>query len=86
MSGVNEDTLLNVRKWLTEEVDTTEFYTHFKGDFRGKSFNSEWHLSAVFSNSPLCEIIKIKCFISKVVYEKIGSAECEIPHICMKFN
>lgn len=45
---MNEDTILSVRKWLTEGVDVTEFFfTRFKGDFRGKLFEFEWLPSAV---------------------------------------
>lgn len=89
-SGVNEDTILRVRKWLTEGVDVTEFFTRFKGNFRGKSFDSELPPSAVFPNSALCK--KYHAFICDVLYEKIRSGairvlgkvgECEMPHIVM---
>lgn len=75
-SGVNEDTLLSVRKWFTEGVDVTEYFTCFKGNFRGKPFDFEWP----------------HAFICDVLYEKIRSGairvlgkvgECEMPHIVM---
>uniref|UniRef100_A0A8W8IQ73 Reverse transcriptase domain-containing protein n=1 Tax=Magallana gigas TaxID=29159 RepID=A0A8W8IQ73_MAGGI len=89
-SGVNEDTILRVRKWLTEGVDVTEFFTRFKGNFRGKSFDSELPPSAVFPNSALCK--KYHAFICDVLFENIRSGairvlgnvgECEMPHIVM---
>lgn len=89
-SGVYEDTLLSVRKWLTEGVDVGEFFTCFKGNFLGNSFNSEWHPSAVFPNSALCQ--KYHAFVCDGLYEKKRSgalrvlgkvSECEMPHIVM---
>uniref|UniRef100_A0A8W8HTC3 Uncharacterized protein n=1 Tax=Magallana gigas TaxID=29159 RepID=A0A8W8HTC3_MAGGI len=86
-SGVNEDTILGVRKWLTKGVDVTDFFTCCKGNFRGKSFDSEWPPSAVFLNSALCK--KYHAFICDVLYEKIRSGatrvlgkvgEREMPH------
>lgn len=68
----------------------TEFFTRCKGNFRGKSFDSELPLSAVFPNSALCK--KYHAFICDVLYEKIRSdairvlgkvGECEMFHIVM---
>ena len=54
-SGVNRDTLLNVRKWIKEGVEETEFFfTHIKGNVRGKLYDSEWPESVIFPNSPAC--------------------------------
>ncbi|XP_065927580.1 uncharacterized protein [Magallana gigas] len=75
-SGVNEDTILRVRKWLTEGVDVTEFFTRFKGNFRGKSFDSELPPSTVFPNSALCK--KYHAFICDVLYEKIRSGAIRV--------
>lgn len=89
-SGVNEDIILSVRKWLTKGVDVTEFFTSFRGNFRGKSFDSEWPPSAVYPYSALRK--KYHAFIFDVMYEKIRSGaisvlgkvgECEMSHIVM---
>ena len=54
-NGVKRYTLLNVRKWLKEGVeDTVFFFTHMKGNVRGKLYDSEWPESAIFPNSHAC--------------------------------
>jgi hypothetical protein len=87
-SGVNEEVSQSVRKWLTEGVDVREYFTHFKGNFRGKPYESEGPPSAIFLNSTICR--KYDAFISGVLKEKIKLGairvlgrigECEMPRV-----
>jgi hypothetical protein len=89
-SEVNEEVSQSVRKWLTEGVDVREFVTHFKGNFRGKPYDSEGPPSAIFPNSTIYR--KYDAFVSGVLEEKITSGairvlgrigECKMPHIIM---
>lgn len=87
---LDNDTSSLVKQWLKDGVDVTEFFTHFKGNFKGCSYNSLFPPQRFFQNAPICK--QFKEFICSELYERIlnGSlsvvgkvGECELPHIIM---
>jgi hypothetical protein len=44
-----------VKKWIHEKVDVMGFFTHFKGRFKGKYYDSDSPPGKIFSNVPNCE-------------------------------
>lgn len=86
----DNDTSSLVKKWIKDGVDVTEFFTHFKGNFKGCSYNSSFPPQRFFQNAPICK--QFKEFICSELYERIlnGSlsvvgkvGECDLPHIIM---
>ncbi|XP_062591418.1 uncharacterized protein LOC134252891 [Saccostrea cucullata] len=84
------DTSNQVKNWIKNGVDVTDFFTHFRGNFRGSSYNSLLPPKRFFHNSPVCK--QFKEFICSELYERIvnGSlsvvgkiGECELPHTIM---
>ena len=89
-SGMDEQILTSVRKWLGDGVDIVEFFTHFKGNFKGKPYDSEKPPTVYFQIAPGCK--KYGQFICDTLYQKIRSGairvlgkvgECCPPHVVM---
>ena len=66
------------------------FFQHFKGDFKGKAYNSDIPPKAIFENSEICG--KYEEFISNTLLERIRNGsmsvwgkrgQCEPPHLVM---
>jgi hypothetical protein len=52
---ISEGIQAQVREWLHKGVDVSQFFTHFKGNFRGKPYDSDIPPSSFFPNSHLCK-------------------------------
>ncbi|CAG2202351.1 unnamed protein product [Mytilus edulis] len=80
----------DILKWLINGVDATDFFRYFKGNFKGRFYDSDIPPNQYFQNSKICK--QHVDFISKELCEKIamGSVkllgavgECEPPRIVM---
>lgn len=80
----------NVLNWIKNGVNIEDFFKHFKGNFRGESFNSNTPPKKHFPNAKICEAHKE--FIVYTLSERIcnGSltllgkvGECEPPHLIL---
>lgn len=80
----------NVRRWLVDGVDIVQFFQHFKGNFKGESYDSDSPPKKYFQNAPICK--RYVNFICEALCEKIASGsihvlgrlgECTLPTLIM---
>ncbi|CAG2255726.1 unnamed protein product [Mytilus edulis] len=79
-----------VLDWLENGVDVTKYFKHFRGNFKGKSYDSDSPPKQYFINSAMCkdhtDFIKSTLLTrlksgSMSVWGKVG--KCEPPHLVM---
>lgn len=79
-----------VLDWLENGVDINKFFRHFKGNFKGRSFDADIPPKQYFQNSARCE--KYADFISNELHERISSGclkvlgrvgHCKPPRVIM---
>ncbi|XP_069101991.1 uncharacterized protein [Argopecten irradians] len=79
-----------VRDWLQSGVDIHGFFRPFKGNFKGKAYNSPMPPSAYFENSPSCE--KFSDFVVQSLTDRVKNGslrvvgkvgECDPPHLVL---
>ena len=87
---VDEDIQFRISRWLTQGVDVKEFFSHFKGNFKGLSYDSDEPSSIFLENSISCR--DHKEFVDQILYEKIRIGairvlgkigECDMPRVVM---
>ena len=80
----------HIKDWITKGVDVEDFFRHFKGNFKGKSYDGEIPPKTYFHNSSSCR--SFLHFIENEITEKLNSGsvrpwgklgECELPHLIM---
>lgn len=80
----------DVKQWITDGVSVTDFLRHFKGNFKGKSYDSIVPPKAFFLNSSSCK--NFIPFIQSEICNRLKSGsvrlwgklgECELPKIIM---
>ena len=66
----------SIRKWLEEGVDFYEFFTHYKGVYKGRSFDSSVPPPMFFPNAPIC--YQYESFVTEAILKgvKQGSMRC----------
>jgi len=88
LPGYSQDHL--VQEWITNGVNALYFMKHFKGSFRGKSFDSDFPPNAIFPNSQSCQ--KFGNFIAVTLEDRIANGSlsvlgrigsCELPKLIM---
>ena len=71
-------------------VSVHDFFQHFKGDFRGKTYDSDLPSKSFFPNNRICD--KFADFISETIIERVENGslsiwgregECEPPHLVL---
>ncbi|XP_069129670.1 uncharacterized protein [Argopecten irradians] len=84
------DMVDSVRSWIAEGVDVVSFFRHFRGNFRGRPYDSALPPRQFFPNAPICK--DHIDFICRTLSEKIASGairvlgkigECELPRVVM---
>lgn len=84
------DVQFRISKWLTHSVDVMEFFSHFKGNFKGVSYDSDEPSSNFLENSISCR--DHKEFVGQILNENISSGairvlgkigECDMPRVVM---
>ena len=65
-----------VLDWLREGVDVTKYFTQFKGNFKGKAYNSETPPNASFQNALICE--KFQDFIVSTLETRVKNGSLRI--------
>ena len=79
-----------VRSWITHGIDVTKFFTHFQGNFKGQSYNSQVPPKRYFANASICK--SYVPFIIKELNEGLRSGsirflgkvgECAPPKVIM---
>ncbi|XP_052697482.1 uncharacterized protein LOC128175700 [Crassostrea angulata] len=87
---VDEDVQFRISRWLTQGVDVKEFFSHFKGNFKGLSYDSDEPSSIFLESSISCR--DHKEFVGQILYEKIRIGairvlgkigECDMPRVVM---
>ena len=77
-------------KWLEDGIDVGEFFRRFKGNFKGRNYDSEIPPRTYFQNAAICK--KYSAFISKELCERISTGcikllgrvgECQPPKVIM---
>ncbi|XP_062568476.1 uncharacterized protein LOC134230659 [Saccostrea cucullata] len=80
----------NVVRWISEGVNVQDFFQTFKGNFKGKAYNSAEPPRAFFNNSTTCK--NYLEFISREILNRLQSGsirlwgklgECELPKVVM---
>ncbi|CAH1803163.1 unnamed protein product [Owenia fusiformis] len=80
----------NVKNWLNNGIDIKDYMKHFKGQYKGKIFDSPVPPKMFMPNSPSCK--DYSNFISKTLEEKIESGairvigkvvQCQLPKVVM---
>lgn len=88
--SVEGDSVSEVKSWISDGVDVASFFRHFKGNFKGKAYDSDMPPRQYFPNAPICK--EYAQFICKALLEKISSGairvfgkvgECELPRVIM---
>ena len=76
--------------WIRNGVDVTKYFKHFKGNFKGKSYDCNEPPRIVMPNSKSC--LEFKDFILSSITERLQNGsislighvtECEPPHLVM---
>lgn len=67
---------VDVLKWIKHGVDIHEFFHHFKGNFKGKHFDSDVPPKQYFKNASSCK--QHVEFITRELCEKIASGSIRI--------
>ena len=62
--------------FIEDRVDVQSFFRHFKGDFQGKFYDSDFPPRAVFPNSSTC--FAFADFITSTIVERIRSGPISI--------
>ena len=79
-----------VLDWVKNKVDVHDYFRHFKGSFKGESFDSDLPPPRVFKNHPSCE--PFAEFISNSIKQRLKTGaisvcgrvgECKPPHLVM---
>ncbi|CAC5368150.1 unnamed protein product [Mytilus coruscus] len=87
---LDENVHQDVVKWLKDEVDLGEFFRRFKGNFKGRHYDSEIPPRNYFQNAAICKTYS--AFISKELCERISTGciklmgrvgECQPPKVIM---
>lgn len=87
---LDENAHQDVVKWLEDGVDVGEFFRRFKGNFKGRNYDSEIPPRNYFQNAAICK--KYSAFISKELCERISTGcikllgrvgECQPPKVIM---
>lgn len=65
-----------VSQWIAEGVDIKTFFKHFKGNFRGQSFNSDIPQQMCLNNSPTCK--QFKDHIELTVKERLQNGSVSV--------
>ena len=80
----------NVLGWVKNGMDIEEFFQHFRGDFKGRTYDSDRPPPMVFQNSPSCALFED--FVTTTLLDRIKNGslrvwgkvgECEPPHLVM---
>ena len=79
-----------ILRYIREGVSVHDFFQHFKGDFRGKTYDSDLPPKSFFPNNRICD--KFADFISETIIERVENGslsiwgregECEPPHLVL---
>ena len=79
-----------VLEWLRDGVSVHKFFKHFKGNYKGKAYDSHSPPKRFFKNSQVCS--KHVEFIKSELLERVQNGslrllgrmgECEMPHLVM---
>ena len=87
---MNDDLKQNIEGWLNQGVDVRDFFSHFKGNFKGRSYDCNEPPTAFFQNNISCK--DHESFVCHTLSEKIRSGsikvigkvgECQRPKVVM---
>lgn len=90
LSEIDTNDKSRVLDWIRNGVEIEQFFSPFRGNFKGQSFNSERPPKRFFQNSASCK--KYVPFITSELTERVKNGsllligklnECELPHIIM---
>ena len=79
-----------ILKYISGGASVFDFFEHFKGEYKGKSYDSDIPLETMFPNNKICK--QFVDFISSSLLEKVrnGSVsvwgkegQCKPPHLVM---
>jgi len=66
----------NIMNWLENGVNVNDFFTHFKGNFKGKAYDSYIPPRHYFQNSKNC--VQFVDFICKELCERIATGSIKL--------
>ncbi|CAC5379181.1 unnamed protein product [Mytilus coruscus] len=66
----------DILKWLINGIDATDFFRHFKGNFKGRFYDSDISPNQYFQNLKICK--QHVDFISKELCEKIAMGSVKL--------
>ena len=67
---------LVVRQWLKHGVDLYEFFQHYQGTYRGKSFNSDIPPPMYFANAQICR--QFISFMNENIHKRLVEGSMEL--------
>lgn len=90
LKTIDTESKFEVQDWINNGVDISKYFQHFKGNFKGRSYNSNTPPQQFFQNSSSCK--PFVNFIKQELIERLKSGslrlwgrlgECEMPHLIL---
>ena len=75
-SDMSNPDLMLVRQWIREGVDISALFCHYKGNFKGRSYNSPLPVSFYAPNIPVCQ--EFGSFIASTLEDRLQDGSLQL--------